>query len=80
MEVPVKPYKNLSGKSNVVSYETTDSSIHIVFRSGAHRNYLYDQSRPGKAMVDRMKILAEQGSGLNSYITEVVRKSFARKW
>lgn len=74
------PYNNLSGNSNVVSYATTDDSIHVVFRSGAQRNYLYDQSRPGKSVVDRMKVLAAQGHGLNSYIGTVVQKNFCRKW
>lgn len=74
------PYRNLNGDSGVLSYETTEDSIHVVFSSGAHRNYLYNHSRPGKAMVDRMKLLAAQGRGLNSYITTTVRKSYARKW
>jgi hypothetical protein len=74
------PYKNLNGDSNVVSYEMTEDSIHVVFRAGTYRNYLYDYSRPGKAIVDRMKALAAQGSGLNSYIGTTVRKSYARKW
>ncbi|MDO8276273.1 MAG: hypothetical protein Q7T22_12295 [Serpentinimonas sp.] len=74
------PYKNLNGDSNIVSYQTTENSIHVVFRSGDTRNYLYDHSRPGKAMVDRMKVLAAQGYGLNSYIATTVRKSYARKW
>lgn len=74
------PYRNLNGDSNVVSYETTEDSIHVVFASGTHRNYLYDYSRPGKAMVDQMKALAAQGQGLNSYISKTVRHSFARKW
>ena len=74
------PYRNLNGNSNVVSYETTENSIHVVFQSGAQRNYLYDHSRPGKAVVDRMKALATQGHGLNSYISTTVKASFARKW
>ena len=74
------PYRNLNGDSNVVSYEPAEDSIHVVFRSGIYRNYLYDQSRPGTTMVDRMKTLAAQGYGLNSYITMTVRKSYARKW
>ncbi len=74
------PYRNLSGNSSVVSYETTEDSIHIVFNSGAHRNYIYDHSRPGKLMVDRMKALAAQGSGLGSYITTTVRKSYIKRW
>lgn len=74
------PYRNLNGDSNVLSYETTENSIHVVFRSGTHRKYLYDHSRPGKAMVDHMKTLATQGRGLNSYISTTVRKSYSRKW
>lgn len=74
------PYRNLSGESNVVSYKITDDSIHVVFRSGAHRNYLYNSVKPGRAIVGQMKSLAEQGRGLNSYISRVVRSNFARKW
>lgn len=74
------PYLNLHGNSNVASYEITEDSIHVVFKSGANRNYLYNYSRPGKPMVDRMKALAVQGHGLNSYISTVVRKSYDRRW
>ena len=74
------PYRNLSGESNVVSYEITEDSIHVVFRSGTHRNYLYNSVKPGRATADQMKSLAEQGRGLNSYISRVVRSNFARKW
>ncbi|BFM38214.1 hypothetical protein OLK001_01400 [Synechocystis sp. LKSZ1] len=74
------PYRNLNGNSNVLEYEATDDSIHVVFKSGAHRNYLYNHVRPGKAMVDRMKALANQGHGLNSYISTTVKSNFAKKW
>lgn len=78
--IAMTPYRNLNGDSNVVSYETTEDSIRLVFRSGTYRNYLYNHFRPGKAIVDRMKALAVQGHGLNSYITTIVRKGYARKW
>ena len=74
------PYRNLSGSSNVVSFEITEDSIHVVFKSGTHRNYLYNYVRPGQAMVDRMKNLAAQGAGLNSYISTTVKSNFAKKW
>lgn len=74
------PYRNLNGNSNVVSYKIAEDSIHVVFRSGAYRNYLYDYVSPGKATVDRMKALAVQGCGLNSYISTNVRKNFSKKW
>ncbi len=78
--ITLTTYRNLNGDSNVVSYETTEDSIYVVFRSGTYRNYLYNHARPGKLMVDRMKALASQGYGLNSYISTTVRKSYARKW
>lgn len=74
------PYRNLSGESNVLSYGITEESIHVVFRSGAYRNYLYNNVRPGKAVVDQMKVLAQNGVGLNSYISRVVKSNFAQKW
>jgi len=73
-------YKNLGGNSNVLSYEIAEDSIHVVFKSGTHRNYLYNHVKPGKAMVDRMKALAMQGYGLNSYISTTVKSNFAKKW
>ena len=74
------PYRNLNGDSNVVSYKTSEDSIHVVFKSGTNCNYLYNHSRPGKPVVDRMKVLAAQGHGLNSYISTTVRQSYTRKW
>lgn len=53
------PYRNLNGNSNVVSYEASDDSIIVVFRSGRYRHYLYNSLRPGRAVVERMKALAK---------------------
>ncbi len=74
------PYRNLGGNSDIVSYESTEDSIHVVFKSGRYRNYLYNFIRPGQAVVDRMKLLAAQGYGLNSYISSTVKDRYARKW
>ncbi len=74
------PYKNLSGRSGVLSYEITGYSILVVFKSGRFRNYLYNNQRPGEQVVNRMKQLAEQGHGLNSYISTTVKTRFSRKW
>jgi len=74
------PYRNIGGDSNIVAYEANEDSIHVIFKSGACRNYLYNSGRPGKAVVERMKALAAQGSGLNSYISSVVGENYARKW
>jgi len=73
-------YRNSSGNSNVASYEATEESIHVVFKSGRYRNYLYNSVRPGQTVVERMKVLAAQGYGLNSYISSTVKNRYARKW
>ena len=74
------PYRNLKGSSNVLSYEIAEDAIQVVFKSGTHRNYLFNHLRPGKLIVDRMKALAVQGNGLNSYISTTVKSNFAKKW
>ncbi|WP_300085844.1 hypothetical protein [Rhodoferax sp.] len=74
------PYRNLSGHSNVVAYESNEDSIHVVFKSGVNRNYFYNSARPGRVVVEEMKRLAALGRGLNAYISSVVKSSYARKW
>ena len=74
------PYKNLNGNSNVESYEIEADSITVQFTSGTCRYYLYTSQRPGTEIVGKMKVLAQQGYGLNSYITRVVKNNFERKW
>lgn len=76
----MKPYRNLNGNSNIVSYEITEDSIQVVFKSGAQRNYLYNYVSPGRDIVEKMKVLAEQGHGLNSYISSTVKDRYAKKW
>ncbi|WP_082954639.1 hypothetical protein [Acidihalobacter prosperus] len=74
------PYLNLNGNSNVLAFEATEDSILVVFKSGACRKYLYNTARPGGAVVERMKVLAVQGRGLNSYINTTVKDRYANKW
>lgn len=74
------PYRNINGNSNVEAYEIDGDSITVRFMSGRWRNYLYTSRRPGAAVVERMKALAIQGHGLNSYISTTVRSNFKRKW
>lgn len=77
LEGTVEHYKNLNGNSGVSAFEIKDSSITVQFDDGAI--YLYDETRPGKPSVDHMKGLAQKGSGLNSYISTVVKKNYAKK-
>lgn len=61
-------YENLGGNSNVVGYEIDGDSILIEFRTGVHRFYTYNSSKPGNIHVAQLKQLAIAGQGLNSYI------------
>lgn len=71
-------YANLGGDSGVVAFEITADSITVEFRDGW--KYLYNNAIPGTAVVAQMKTLAQSGRGLNSYITRVVKASYARKY
>lgn len=70
-------YKNLSGSSGVSSYEIGDDYIEVTFKGNSV--YLYNYYKPGKLHVDKMKTLAQAGSGLNSYIGLYVKKNYAKK-
>lgn len=70
-------YANLGGDSGVVSYEIGEDSITVEFRDGSV--YLYDFRSAGQTNIEKMKELAIAGSGLNSFITRVVRKGYANK-
>ena len=70
-------YQHLDGYSGVTFYEYGPDFIRIRFRNGT--TYVYDYARPGTQHVERMKELARAGKGLSTYISQVVRMSYARK-
>lgn len=74
----MKTYKNLSGDSGVVAYETGKSFIKIKFE-GESGIYTYDYKRPGKEQVEEMKRLAVKGQGLSTFISQEVRTNFSSK-
>ncbi len=71
------PYADASGKSGIVAYQTTRTSIIIRFVGGAR--YEYNDQKPGPAAVSRMKAFAEQGRGLAAYVSRFVRDNYFRK-
>jgi hypothetical protein len=71
-------YKNLDGDSGIANYEIDGPAIIIEFVNAKER-YVYDFSVPGEAHVASMKALADQGRGLATYISQHVKKNFARK-
>ena len=70
-------YANRGGDSGVVAYQTSEDSITVEFRDGTV--YLYNYESTTKDVVEHMKLLAEQGQGLNAFITRNVGKRYARK-
>jgi hypothetical protein len=70
-------YKNLGGDSGISSYVIGADSIEVTFNDGSV--YLYNYASAGKDNIERMKSLAESGSGLNSFINTNVKKLYASK-
>jgi hypothetical protein len=73
----MEQYKNLSGNSGIAAYELGDDSIKVEFRDG--HIYLYTYQSPGREDIERMKELAITGRGLNTYISQHVRRRYASK-
>lgn len=64
-------YANRSGGSGVSAYEIGTNYIRVMFSTGSI--YQYSYRKAGQYHVDKMKTLAIQGSGLNSYINNNVK-------
>jgi hypothetical protein len=65
-------------ESGVVAYHTDENSITVQFQDDSV--YLYDHQKPGAAHVKEMKLLAKEGAGLSTYISQHVRENYKRKW
>ena len=70
-------YKNLSGNSGVVAYESGTDYIKLRFRRNS-KIYVYDASAPGAKHVERMKKLATAGRGLATYVSQNVKRNYSR--
>lgn len=73
----MKRYKDKSGNSGVAFYEAGDD--YIIVRFTGNTTYLYTHQKPGKQHVARMKMLAEAGEGLATYINKFVRENYAKQ-
>lgn len=66
---------DINGDSGVYGYETGSDYITVQFKTG--RVYAYSYLSAGRVHVEAMKVLAESGNGLNSYINKYVKKLYA---
>ncbi len=76
-------YKNLSGRSNVLSFQLGDDFIVIKFKTAGKDGcdtYKYSYLSTGSSNVEDMKNLAIAGSGLNSFINTHVKKQYESRW
>jgi len=73
----MKRYLDLGGKSGISSYELGIDFIKVMFSSGSI--YLYNHTVTGLEKVERMKELALNGVGLNSYIGKVIKGTYAKR-
>lgn len=64
-------YRNSGGDSGVSSYEIGIDYIKVRFSTG--KIYTYSHRKAGKRHVDQMKIVAQKGNGLNTYINKYVK-------
>lgn len=65
----MEPYSNLSRASGVLAYQVGSDYIIVQFKTGQYTFYKYTYSSAGSAVIEHLKNLAQQGRGLNSYIS-----------
>lgn len=65
------PYKNIAGNSGVIAYDTGPDFLIVEFINGSV--YRYDYGSNGKEVIEGMKLLAEAGQGLSTFISRYVR-------
>lgn len=70
-------YSDRDRDSGVVAYENGDDFIRVQFSGGSV--YLYTYASSGQSNIERMKLLAVRGDGLNAFINDNVKKAYARK-
>lgn len=76
-EDEMEHYKDIDHDSGVIGYEIGDTYIKVQF-SGTARIYTYSYGVAGSTHVERMKVLARAGDGLNAYINNFVKFKYDR--
>ena len=74
MALDMKAYKNTSGTSGVLAYESGKTFIRVKFLGG--QVYTYSYRSAGKRNVEAMKVLAGEGRGLAGFISKYVKDGF----
>jgi hypothetical protein len=72
------PYKDIDGDSGVICYEFGRDYIDVQFKNTL-KVYRYSYLSAGVENVEHMKILAQRGNGLNSFIMRNVRNLYEKR-
>ncbi len=74
----MKKYLDKSGNSGISHYRIGEDFIEVMFSTQPGRIYIYSCQLSGEEHIEQMKMLAEQGQGLSTYISQHpdVRDSF----
>ena len=70
-------YSNKGGDSGISAYEILDDGIIVQFSTGS--TYLYTYASAGSVKIEKMKVLAIRGEGLNSFIMTNAKTSYQSK-
>ena len=73
----MQKYNHLNHKSGIIAYESGFDFIRVQFSDNAQYIYTYDSA--GANHVEKMKLLASRGNGLDAYINNHVREAYERK-
>lgn len=72
----MQPYGDVGGDSGIVAYESGPDFIRVEFGDGGV--YVYTHRSAGTHHLERMKVLAAAGRGLNTYLNKHVHKKYER--
>ena len=74
----MKKYKNLSGQSNVDSYDYTADTFTVKFNEGIH--YLYSTLKNPLSKIEKMQQNGEAGAGLGTMLATKPYHPHDRTW
>ena len=74
----MKKYKNLSGQSNVDSYDYTADTFTVKFNGGAH--YLYSILKNPLVQIEKMQQKGDAGTGLGTMLATKPHHPHDRTW
>jgi hypothetical protein len=68
----MQAYSDINGDSSVLSYLIGEDYIILKFM-GIQRMFVYSYKKAGRERVEKMKVMAQLGEGLDRYVKESVK-------